>query len=189
RLGEKRQQEGPRHRGPGKPQHKPQRDEQGDDGQAGERLGCLLTARGDEPGVRTVVGRGGLGDHRMSIGMLWDRVQTGDAGRWRRANEEQFGAGPVGAGTHQYRRREGTSPTRALSLKQWSAPFTTKANRCTIRGDAGTDADHLAAMPLILQRDPRPMGYDSVAEAVFAADDAGDIIDATVETAAWTPIG
>lgn len=50
------------------------------------------------------------------------------------------------------------------------------------------DAARFAPMPLILQRDPRPTGYDSVAEAVFAADDAGDIIDASVEMAVWGPV-
>src|SRR5690349_16037723 len=43
-------------------------------------------------------------------------------------------------------------------------------------------------MPLVLRRDPRPTGYDSVTEAVFAPDDAGDIVDATVESTAWAPI-
>src|SRR5438132_858451 len=43
-------------------------------------------------------------------------------------------------------------------------------------------------MPLAPPRDPRPTGYDSVTEAVFAPDDAGDIVDATVESSVWAPI-
>src|SRR5438477_6760523 len=42
-------------------------------------------------------------------------------------------------------------------------------------------------MPLVLRRDPRPTGYDSVTEAVFA-DNAGDIVDAAVESNVWAPI-
>src|SRR5438270_13913945 len=62
-------------------------------------------------------------------------------------------------------------------------------NRCTIRLNAGTDAAGSPnAMPLVLRRDPRPTGYDSVTEAVFAPDDAGDIVDAAVECVVWAPV-